>query len=105
VQQRQRGGAAEADRDGALEPRPHGALDAEAAGLERGEAPVPRLRAASWLDGRQVEIDTGTERIAGLVAGIADDGSLLLDGPAGRVALSVGEVVRVTELPPVGVPS
>jgi BirA family biotin operon repressor/biotin-[acetyl-CoA-carboxylase] ligase len=82
-----------------------GALDAEAAGLERGEAPVPRLRAASWLDGRQVEVDTGTERIAGLVAGIADDGSLLLDGPAGRVALSVGEIVRVTELPPVGVPS
>lgn len=82
-----------------------GALDAEAASLERGETPVARLRNAAWLDGREVEVDTGTERISGRVAGIADDGSLILDGPAGRAALNVGEVVRVTELPAVAVRS
>jgi len=76
------------------------ALNSEAAALERGESPVARLRAAAWLDGRQVEIDTGTERISGVVAGIADDGSLLVDGPTGRLALTVGEVVRVVERAP-----
>jgi BirA family biotin operon repressor/biotin-[acetyl-CoA-carboxylase] ligase len=81
------------------------ALDTDATGLERGESPVARLRATSWLDGRQVEVDTGDGRISGLVAGIADDGSLLLDGPAGPVALNVGEVVRVTERPSMAVPS
>ena len=32
-------------------------------------------------------------------AGIADDGSLLVDTDAGRVALGVGEVVAVRDLP------
>jgi biotin-(acetyl-CoA carboxylase) ligase len=73
------------------------ALDAEARALERGETPLVRLRAASWLDGRDVEVDTGAETIAGRAAGIADDGSLLLDAEVGRVALSVGEVARVNE--------
>jgi BirA family biotin operon repressor/biotin-[acetyl-CoA-carboxylase] ligase len=80
------------------------ALDAEARGLERGETPVPRLRAASWLDGRLVEVDTGTGNIAGVVAGIGDDGSLLVDTDGGQLALSVGEVVRVQERARVGVP-
>ena len=77
-----------------------GALDAEIVGLERGESPLPRLRSASWLDGREVEIDTGTATITGRVAGIADDGSLLLDADVGRLALSVGEVARVHEAIP-----
>jgi hypothetical protein len=34
--------------------------------------------------------------ITGRAAGIADDGSLLLDAEVGRLALSVGEVARVT---------
>lgn len=76
-----------------------GALDAEVEALERGESPLPRLRDASWLDGREVEVDTGAATIAGRVAGIADDGSLLLDAEVGRLALSVGEVVRVQEAP------
>lgn len=80
------------------------ALDAEARSVEQGESPVPRLRASSWLDGRAVEVDTGTTTISGQVAGIADDGSLLLDAEPGRVALSVGEVVRVHELMPAAVP-
>lgn len=80
------------------------ALDAEARALERGDSPVPRLRACSWLDGRQVEVDTGAATITGRAAGIADDGSLLLDAEVGRVALSVGEVARVHEPAPVAVP-
>ena len=80
------------------------ALDAEARVLERGESPVERLRAVSWLDGRAVEVDTGTATIAGRAAGIADDGSLLLDAEIGRVALGVGEVARVHEPLPAAVP-
>ena len=79
------------------------ALDAGVAALERGESPLPRLRAASWLDGREVEVDTGAATIRGHVAGIADDGSLLLDAEVGRLALSVGEVARVHEAVPAAV--
>lgn len=78
-------------------------LDAEARALEAGDSPVARLRPVSWLDGRAVEVDTGPTTIAGRVAGIADDGSLLLDAEIGRVALSVGEVARVHEALPAGV--
>ncbi len=73
------------------------ALGAEVEALERGEAPLARLRASSWLDGRRIEVDTGAEMISGRAAGIADDGSLLLDTELGRIALSVGEVARVHE--------
>lgn len=76
------------------------ALDAEISALERGEAPLARFRAHSWLDGRRVEVDTGGGVVAGRVAGIADDGSLLLDADAGRLALSVGEVARVHDAAP-----
>jgi BirA family transcriptional regulator, biotin operon repressor / biotin---[acetyl-CoA-carboxylase] ligase len=74
------------------------ALDAEVAALEHGNSPLVRLRTTFWLEGRRVEVDTGTGRITGRAVGIADDGSLLLDSDLGRVALSVGEVVRVQEL-------
>jgi BirA family biotin operon repressor/biotin-[acetyl-CoA-carboxylase] ligase len=79
------------------------ALDAEVTALEHGEAPLVRLRTTFWLDGRRVEVDTGAGTISGDVAGIGDDGSLLLDADLGRVALSVGEVVRVHELTPAAV--
>jgi len=71
------------------------ALDGEVMALEFGASPVERYRAASWLSGREVEVDLGDHRLVGAAAGIADDGSLLVDGPAGRVALSYGEVVHV----------
>jgi BirA family biotin operon repressor/biotin-[acetyl-CoA-carboxylase] ligase len=70
-------------------------LDDEVTHLESGSSPLERYRAASWLDGRQAQIDLGDRRLDGVVAGIADDGSLLVDGPGGRVALSHGEVIRV----------
>jgi len=78
------------------------AVDAELLALEAGEAPLGRLRASSWLDGRQVTVDTGAGTITGRAAGIADDGSLLLDAEVGRLALSVGEVARVHEPMAVG---
>ena len=78
------------------------ALEGELHALERGKAPLVRLRASSWLDGRQVEVDTGEETITGRAAGISDDGSLLLDAEVGRLALSVGEVARVHEPAPAG---
>jgi BirA family biotin operon repressor/biotin-[acetyl-CoA-carboxylase] ligase len=72
-------------------------LAAEVTALERGESPIARAREASSLDGRSVEVDLGEHMIAGRVAGLADDGSLLLDSPEGRVALSIGEVVRILD--------
>jgi BirA family transcriptional regulator, biotin operon repressor / biotin---[acetyl-CoA-carboxylase] ligase len=79
------------------------ALDGEIRGLERGESPIERARAASWLDGREVEVDLGEQVLAGHVAGLGDDGSLLLDAAEGRLALAVGEVVRVVDAAPAGV--
>lgn len=74
------------------------ALDVEVAALEEGVAPLSRLRSHSWLDGRWIEVDTGTATVAGRAAGIADDGSLLLDAEVGRISLGVGEVARVHEM-------
>lgn len=71
------------------------ALDAEVRALEGGASPIERLRAVSWLDGRALEIDAGEATLRGTGAGIGDDGSLLVDTEAGRVALAHGEVVRV----------
>lgn len=76
------------------------ALDGGLAGLERGESPIARLRAASALEGRRISVDVGSERLEGTAAGISDQGLLLLDTDAGRVALSVGEVVAVRDAAP-----
>jgi BirA family transcriptional regulator, biotin operon repressor / biotin---[acetyl-CoA-carboxylase] ligase len=82
-----------------------GALDGELAALERRESPLTRLRASSWLDGREVVVDVGTELIEGRVSGLAADGSLLLDTALGHRALAVGEVVRVADRPVAGLPA
>jgi len=79
------------------------ALDGEIQALERGQGPIRRARAASWLEGRDVEIDLGGHTVAGHVAGLVDDGSLLVDTAEGRIALAIGEVVRVMDPAPVGV--
>jgi BirA family transcriptional regulator, biotin operon repressor / biotin---[acetyl-CoA-carboxylase] ligase len=70
-------------------------LDREVGDFEAGLTPVPRLRARSWLDGAPIEVDTGDAVVRGVGAGIAEDGSLLVDTDAGRLALAHGEVVRV----------
>lgn len=77
-------------------------LDAEVAGLERGESPVARLRAVSALDGRRVTVDLGAERLDGRAAGINEEGLLLLDTDLGRVALAIGEVTSVAAPDAVG---
>lgn len=81
------------------------ALDREIAALEAGDTPLPRLRAVSWLDGRRIELDLGGTMVEGRVAGIGDDGSLLLDGADGRTAYTVGEVVRVLDAATAGAPA
>jgi BirA family biotin operon repressor/biotin-[acetyl-CoA-carboxylase] ligase len=96
-------GGAQVDRVDLLR-RVLDALDEEVRALERGETPLERLRARSWLDGRTVEVDTGAETIVGRAAGIADDGSLLLDAEVGRLALSVGDVAHVQGSPSMVVP-
>jgi BirA family biotin operon repressor/biotin-[acetyl-CoA-carboxylase] ligase len=81
------------------------ALDAEIRALERGESPIARAREASWLNGREVELDLGDQVLSGRVAGLGDDGSLLLDAAEGRLALTMGEVMRVSAAAPTGVPA
>ena len=70
-------------------------LEREVADLEAGLTPMPRLRHRSWLDGQVIAVDSGDGLIHGTGAGLADDGSLLLDTDAGRIALGHGEVVRL----------
>jgi BirA family transcriptional regulator, biotin operon repressor / biotin---[acetyl-CoA-carboxylase] ligase len=73
------------------------ALDAELAALELGVSPVDRFRSASALDGRRIFVEVGEDVLEGTAAGVADDGALLLDTAAGRVALTIGEVVSVRD--------
>jgi BirA family biotin operon repressor/biotin-[acetyl-CoA-carboxylase] ligase len=75
------------------------ALDGEVEALERGASPVARLEALSAISAQLVSVDLGAERLDGRAAGISDEGFLLLDTDAGRVALSIGEVVGVLEEP------
>jgi BirA family biotin operon repressor/biotin-[acetyl-CoA-carboxylase] ligase len=70
-------------------------LEAELLALERGESPLPRLRAASWLDGRPVRVTAEENDVEGVVAGIGDDGALMIETERGRQAVSYGEVVAV----------
>jgi BirA family biotin operon repressor/biotin-[acetyl-CoA-carboxylase] ligase len=79
------------------------ALDAELTALERGASPVDRFRSVSALDGRRVGVELGGELLEGIAAGIADDGALVLDTDAGRVALTLGEVISVRDADPMEV--
>ena len=70
-------------------------LDAELLALERGDSPLARLRAASWLDGRPVRVTAEENEVEGVVAGIGDDGALVVETAGGRRFVSYGEVVAV----------
>ena len=76
------------------------ALDGEVGALERGASPVARLRRRVGHRRAAGERSTSA-RSASTVEppGISDEGFLLLDTDAGRVALSIGEVVGVLEEP------
>lgn len=70
-------------------------LDQRLSAVERGRSPIDGFRAASWLTGRQVEVSAGERTCAGVVAGIGEDGSLLLETDGGQIGLGYGEVTRV----------
>jgi BirA family transcriptional regulator, biotin operon repressor / biotin---[acetyl-CoA-carboxylase] ligase len=70
-------------------------LDGEVLALERGESPLARLRAASWLDGRAVRVTAEENEVEGVVAGIGDDGALMIETERGPQVVSYGEVVAV----------
>lgn len=53
---------------------------------------LPRQRARCSLDGEVVTIHRGDERLTGICRGIALDGALLLDTPAGRVVVRSGSL-------------
>lgn len=70
-------------------------LDREVARLEAGISPIERYRMASAIDGLPVRVLVEGGRLEGIAVGIADDGSLLLDTPRGRVAIAHGEVTQL----------
>jgi BirA family transcriptional regulator, biotin operon repressor / biotin---[acetyl-CoA-carboxylase] ligase len=71
------------------------ALDAEIDLVEAGTSPHDRFQAASWLTGREVEVETPAGRLTGVAGPIADNGGLVLDGPTVQSTVNVGEVIRV----------
>jgi BirA family biotin operon repressor/biotin-[acetyl-CoA-carboxylase] ligase len=62
------------------------AIDADPPELER------RYRPLCSLDGRDVTIHVGTERYHGVCRGIASDGGLVIDTPAGRKTFTTGSL-------------
>jgi hypothetical protein len=71
------------------------ALDAEVVRVESGTSPQVRFQSASWLTGREIEVETPAGRLAGVAGAIADNGGLVLDGPTIQTTVTVGEVIRV----------
>ncbi len=72
-----------------------GMLDGEMSRIEAGTSPQARFQSASWLTGREIEVETPAGRLAGVAGTIADNGGLLLDGPTAQTTVTVGEVIRV----------
>ena len=70
-------------------------LDDELVAVESGRSPLARYRAACVTLGREVTVDTATGPVHGTAVGIDASGSLVLETPGGRVALSAGEVASV----------
>ncbi len=71
------------------------ALEVEVALAESGVSPRERFQEASWLTGREVEVETPAGRLTGVAGPIADNGGLVLDGPVVQTTVNVGEVIRV----------
>lgn len=92
----------EVDRGGLLG-RVLDALDDRLTGVERGESPLADYRTASWLDGRLARVRTGERAVDGRVAGIAEDGALLVDTGGVTTAVAYGEIEAVELQPTVAV--
>lgn len=71
------------------------ALDAEVSLIEAGTSPQVRFQSASWLTGREIEVETPAGRLTGVAGAITDTGGLVLDGPTIQTTVTVGEVIRV----------
>jgi BirA family biotin operon repressor/biotin-[acetyl-CoA-carboxylase] ligase len=71
------------------------ALDEEIGQVEAGSSPRVRFQSASWLTGREIEIETPAGRLSGVAGAITDTGGLVLDGPTIQTTVTVGEVIRV----------
>jgi BirA family biotin operon repressor/biotin-[acetyl-CoA-carboxylase] ligase len=71
------------------------ALDGEINTIEAGISPHVRFQSASWLTGREIEVETPAGRLAGVAGTIADNGGLVLDGRTTHTTVTVGEVIRV----------
>jgi hypothetical protein len=54
-----------------------------------------RFQSASWLTGREIEVETPAGRLSGVAGAITDTGGLVLDGPTIQTTVTVGEVIRV----------
>jgi len=62
------------------------------------EAFVARYRARCGLDGHPVTVFSGEERLTGICRGIAADGRLVLDTPAGRVHVTSGSLTHPSDV-------
>jgi BirA family biotin operon repressor/biotin-[acetyl-CoA-carboxylase] ligase len=71
------------------------ALDDEVTRIEAGTSPQVRFQSASWLTGREIEVETPAGRLTGVAGAITDSGGLVLDGPSIQTTVTVGEVIRV----------
>jgi BirA family biotin operon repressor/biotin-[acetyl-CoA-carboxylase] ligase len=71
------------------------ALDEEIGQVEAGSSPRVRFQSASWLTGREIEVETPAGRLSGVAGAITDTGGLVLDGPTIQTTVTVGEVIRV----------
>jgi BirA family biotin operon repressor/biotin-[acetyl-CoA-carboxylase] ligase len=71
------------------------ALDEEVTAIEAGTSPQVRFQSASWLTGREIEVETPAGRLTGVAGPITDTGGLVLDGPTVQTTVTVGEVIRV----------
>jgi BirA family biotin operon repressor/biotin-[acetyl-CoA-carboxylase] ligase len=71
------------------------ALDAELLAVESGHSPLARYRQACATLGTEVGVETASGRVEGRAVEIDERGALVIQAPAGRVALTSGEIVRV----------
>ncbi|MFM8708966.1 MAG: biotin--[acetyl-CoA-carboxylase] ligase [Planctomycetia bacterium] len=62
------------------------------------EAFVARYRARCGLDGHSITVYRGDERLSGICRGIAADGALLLDTPAGRERVTSGSLTHPADV-------
>jgi len=62
------------------------------------EAFVARYRARCGLDGQPVTVFSGDDRLTGICRGIAADGRLVVDTPAGRVHVTSGSLTHPADV-------